>query len=333
MPRSVVDALLASDEPSVRWKVWVKVLGEDPAGLAARRLQDEIRRSATVRALLDGQAGLRIGVYHRWQGAHWVLLALADLGYPAGDPQLRPLADAVTGHWLAERYFREVTVGPDGGRAAASVPAVPVLDGLYRRCASQQGGALLAAARLGLGGDHAARLAERLLHWQWPDGGWNCDRRAGAHGSSVYETLLPMRALAAYARAAGDEAARRGAGRASEVLLTRRLAFRRSTGRPVRREWLQLHYPVYWRYDILAGLKGLAETGRIGDPRCGDALDLLQGKGLPGGGWAADAAYFYPASTRRHSGDYVDWGQPAAGRMNEWVTADALAVLAAAGRL
>ena len=58
-------------------------------------------------------------------------------------------------------------------------------------------------------------LVERLLHWQWPDGGWNCDREPAADTSSFFETLLPMRALWAYASATGDDVARAAAARCS----------------------------------------------------------------------------------------------------------------------
>ena len=67
--------------------------------------------------------------------------------------------------------------------------------------------------------------------------------------------------------------------------------FRRTSGRPVRADWAKLHDPVYWPYDMLAALKGPAEAGRIDDPWCADALDLLERKQLPTRGWAADAPY------------------------------------------
>jgi hypothetical protein len=94
----------------------------------------------------------------------------------------------------------------------------------------------------------------------------------------------------------------------------------------IRSEWTKLHYPVYWHYDVLAALRGLADAGLIGDGRCHDALDLLERKQLPEGGWAVEARYY------RDGTEHVDWGAGDAGRMNEWATADALSVLHAAGR-
>lgn len=322
---SALRALLASDEPSVRWKARVGVLGEDPDSVAIRRLRAQVRRSERVRRLIEGHHEAAPPVYAKWGGAHWLLAALADLGCPAGQRDLRPLADEVLSAWLEPRYFREC------GSARGRSKAVPVLDGRARRCASQQGSALLSVVRLRLDDGRAAHLVERLLHWQWPDGGWNCDLRPGAATSSVHETLLPMRGLAAFADLTGDADARAAAGRAAQVLLTRRLVFGRSDGRLIDREWGRLHYPPYWHYDLLAGLRGLGEAGLLGDPRCVPALDLLQALELPGGGWPAHQRYY--TTGRATSGhDYVDWGGASATRMNPWVTADALAVLRTAGR-
>lgn len=331
MIRSVVDRLLASTEPSIRWRARVHVLGEDPDKPANRRLRNEIRRTGAARRQLDGHAATRRRIYAKWQGPHWVLMRLADLGYPPGDEDLAPIRDAVLRTWLGHFYFREYDAGDESARRFG----VPIINGRYRQCGSLQGAALLAVSRLGIDDGRAGALAERLLHWQWPDGGWNCDRDPDAGSSSVYETLIPMRALAAYAQSqdgAGAEA-ERAARRAAEVLLTRRLIFRRSIGGLIRSDWARLHYPVYWHYDVLAALKGMVEAGLIGDPRCSDGLDLLQSKELPTGGWAAEAKFYSPPDAERGTKDHVDWGGVDAARMNEWVTVDALAVLAAAGRI
>jgi hypothetical protein len=175
-------------------------------------------------------------------------------------------------------------------------------------------------------------LVERLLHWQWPDGGWNCDKNPRADTSSFMESLLPMRALAQYGRIAGDERATAAAARASEVFLSRQLFRRRSDGAVIHRTFTALHYPNYWHYDILAGLRAMHDVGVLGDPRCTAALDLLEAKELPGGGWSAEARYFKPSATLAHGNDYVDWGGTSKRRPNEWVSAEALAVLHAAGR-
>jgi len=142
-----------------------------------------------------------------------------------------------------------------------------------------------------------------------------------------------MRALAAYAAATGDDGARRAADRAADVFLERQLYKRRSDGRVIHPEFTMLHYPLYWHYDVLAGLKALGEIGRAVDPACDDALDLLESKQLPDGGWPAERRYYKHSTTVALGNDDVDWGGTSTRRMNPWVTVDALAVLRASGRI
>jgi hypothetical protein len=129
-----------------------------------------------------------------------------------------------------------------------------------------------------------------------------------------------------------SEVAVEAARRAAEVFLTRWLFRRRSDGEVIHPEFLRVHYPLYWHYDILGGLKALARVGLVTDPRCGEALDLLERKELPGGGWAAERRYYTVTSDIRLGADYVDWGGASLTRMNEWVTTDTLYVLRQAGR-
>lgn len=341
MARDLIERLRRSDEPSIRWRVRVGVLDEDPDGRSIRRLREEIRTSRRARQLIDGEAthqrrpdgGLR-NVYTKWQGAHWALLSLSELGYPEDAPELAPMVAREVKNFLGPAYFREYDPADVPNEPGANRLGVKVINGRHRRCASQQGAALLSTVRLGHDSGDDARLVERLTHWQWPDGGWNCRTDADTRMSSLYETLLPMRGLAAYARKHRDRHAADAARRAADVLLARRLIYRRTDGRLIRSDWARLHYLVYWRYDVLSALIGLAEAGLVGDARCDDALDLLERKELPGGGWAAEAKYYsYGGDRGRRSPELVDWGGVDPGRMNEWVTVNALAAMKAAGRL
>ncbi len=334
--RELLERLGRSSEPSIRWRTKVRALGESRERPSIRALEARIRRSPRVdRLLTRGRqpfvAGRSGGIYRYWQGIHWALVALADLGYPEGDAALQPLLERALGMWTLPRYDRTVRV--DAGPADPAQNAVPLLNGRYRRCASQQGHALLYTSRLAPGSAAADHLADLLVRWQWDDGGWNCSRSPDAHVSSFMETLSPMRGLAAYATASGSTKALGAARQAAEIFLERRLFRRRKDGSVMRPHFLQLHYPLYWHYDVLGGLKGLAELGQIEDPRCREALDWLEARELAHGGWPADARYYHVARTYEHGAEYVDWGAPVRGRVNDWVTTDALYVLRAAGRL
>jgi hypothetical protein len=77
----------------------------------------------------------------------------------------------------------------------------------------------------------------------------------------------------------------------------------------------------------------MSEAGFIKDPRCNAALDLLESKRLPDDGFPAEDRY-YRLTDRPISGrSRVNWGCTSVHRMNEFVTADALYVLKAAGRI
>lgn len=333
---ALVSKLLEHDDPSVRWKVLVRSVGEDPGSRKIARLQEEIRSSPRVKALLsrrgrDGRIKAKFGVYDKWQGAHWIMATLADLGYPAGDESLRAMRDQVLELWLSKTFYDEFEA--KGKAEAYRRDGVPVMQGRHRRCASQQGNALFFLTQLGLADDAGERLVERLLHWQWPDGGWNCDKDPSADTSSFMETLTPMRGLAAYGTAKRNTKARAAARKAADVFLSRRLHKRRSDGRVIHAEFVHLHYPLYWHYDVLGGLKAMAELGLVKDERCSEALDLLESKELEGGGWPAERRYYKLSDKVELGADYVDWGGTSKKTMNPWVTADALFVLREAGRL
>ena len=107
---AVIDALLKSDEPSVRRKVMTRVVGEGPESRKVRELREEIRTSPRARALIAGrdQKFVREAyVYANWRGAHWTLAMLAEIGYPAGDESLVPMRDQVLDYWLGHAFYME----------------------------------------------------------------------------------------------------------------------------------------------------------------------------------------------------------------------------------
>jgi hypothetical protein len=316
----IIQKLLSSSHPSIRYKMRVYVLGEDPASPEIQALQGEIAASNLVKTLLserDATGGLPHHAYTKWVGAHWVLATLADLDYPPGDRSLLPLFEQEYNWLLSDWHLK----------------SIKTINGRVRRCASQEGNALYAALALDLDDERADELARRLVKWQWPDGGWNCDKHPSADSSSFMETLIPLRALIRYAHKRGDTATRQAAERAAQVFLKRELFKRQRDGTIIYEGFLRLHYPCYWHYDILFGLKVMAEGGWIDDPRCQAALDVLEAEQLPDGGFPAQER-FYRLTDKPISGrSRVEWGGTSLKRSNEFVSADALAVLRRAGRL
>jgi hypothetical protein len=303
-------------EPALAWKLAVNILGRSETSSEAARARGQVRQSPLARALISTCACDR-SAYKKWDGAHWVLSLLADLGYPPGDETLRPLMEKTLNTWVG---------------AARNKDHARVLDGRVRRCASQEGYAVWSSLRLGFADARTDTLVQSLLRWQWPDGGWNCDKHPEADTSSFMETLIPLRALSLYSRLKGDAVVAEASARAAEVFLCRHLYRRRRDGQVMDPHFIKLHYPLYWHYDILFALKVMAEAGFIGDPRCAPALDLLESKRLSDGGFPAEASYARPSRPQLSGYSPVRWGGISRRTLNPFVTADALYVLRMAGR-
>ena len=160
-----------------------------------------------VRALLAGQqadGGFGGHPYAKWGGAHWRSSRSSSSASRPGEPRCLAAVEPVLA-WLTGKGHRT---------------RIPVIDGLTRRCGSQEGNALAVCCRLGLADDPRVRLlAESLVEWQWPDGGWNCDKKASGYRSSFNESLPPMWGLHEYWAATGETATREAASRTAELLL------------------------------------------------------------------------------------------------------------------
>jgi hypothetical protein len=63
---------------------------------------------------------------------------------------------------------------PDYLRRSGRVHRLPTLH------ASIDGNAIWSGLVLGISDERTQPLVQRLLETQWPDGGWNCDRRPAA---------------------------------------------------------------------------------------------------------------------------------------------------------
>jgi len=133
---------------------------------------------------------------NKWKGAHWRLVSLVELGVTLA-PEVAALVDQVLS-WIAGPRPRVVVAGRE------------------RRHASMEGNALAVCSRLGLAADPRVKLIkDTVLQSQWPDGGWNCDRRPRAVHSSFHETLATLWGLIEYTHATANPETAAAAGRAA----------------------------------------------------------------------------------------------------------------------
>ncbi|MFW9825281.1 MAG: hypothetical protein ACFFE4_20230 [Candidatus Thorarchaeota archaeon] len=323
----IIKRLQTSEEPSIRYTTALFYDQADPSSLKMRELQEEIRDSPRAQLLLKNIVPKR--VYSKWQGAFWVLSILAELNYPLNDDSLEPLLHQVYDWFFSPQFIKKIRT----------------IKGKVRRCASQEGNAIYFSKKLGIADERTDRLVDRLLEFQWPDGGWNCDKNPEAHCSSYHESLIPLRALIKYLNDAGNKLTQSRKNeiqiaieKAKEVFLKRELFLLRSTGNPIhwkgKESFTLLHFPYYWRYNILFALKVLNEGGSLGDPRCQNALSLIESKELPSGGFPAETKYYIYSSQNNRSGrSAVNWGGVRKRNFNEWVTSEIFSILKDANRL
>ena len=320
MNGNLIQQLAASNEPSIWYLLQRDYFGLDPALPGMIALQEDIRTARRTQAMLAGRepdGKLPYSAYSKWRGAYWTVLQFADLGYPAGDETLLPLREQIF-DWLLD---------PD------RLKRVPQIKDRWRRCALQEGGSVFSLVRLGLADDRVTQLVDLLLKWQWQDGGWNCDKKPEASHSSFHESLIPLRGMNAYAQASGDPRAKAAVERATELFLEHRLFKHRERDVVITPEFTRLAFPPYWHYDFLTGLVAMHETGLLGDPRCSDAVDLLESLRLPDGGFAAPHRYYTRAQSAKTGVSPVEWGASGQSKGNDWISVRALGILRQAGRI
>ena len=219
-----------------------------------------------ARALLRGRepdGTIRTHPYQKWQGPHWTLVWLALIDYPPGDETLQPMMDQVY-RWLLAR---------------ASCPA------RERRPARRTASGVCGSRRETRSGTRSAwawrtsgrpSSSDRLIRWQWPDGGWNCDKRRDGD-----DLVLPGDGHPG-ARLCGRTGSATATSRPCERRIGRPSCCSRAgccggagTARLIGPDWGgpvdRIHFPIQF-YDVLFALQVMAEMGRIGDARCADAL-------------------------------------------------------------
>lgn len=314
LDQSVLAWLMAGD-PAIRWQVMRDLLDEPDTTWQAERARVETEGWGGQLLAEQGTDGLWAGgtfvpagfTRELWQaeGQPWTATAYAlndlrEWGLPPGSAAARRTVSRVGEHGLWD----------EGGQ--------PFWAGEVEECIN--GRTLADGAYFGV---DMARLAQRLVGEQQPDGGWNCERANGSVRSSVDSTINVLEGLLEYELATGGtEELRVARLTGQEYLLQRQLVRRASTGDVIDRDYLLLAHPHRWHYSILRGLDYMRASGihdrAQPDPRLGEAFALLRGRRLPDGSWPLD---------RRHPGrQWFEVDDPE-GKPSRWVTLLALRVL------
>ena len=303
-----VEYLLAGD-PAIRWQTLRDLRDADHEVVAAERARvAEEGWGARLLAEQSADGQWDGGVYRpgwvpedrpmfdAWSATHFSLQQLVDCGVDPADPRVVAAIDRVEAHVRWEH---------DGE---------PYFDGETEPCIN--GVALTVATYFGRTG---STIAATLLDGQLPDGGWNCWDEDGTSAASLHSTICALEGLRDAYRA-GNEDPRLPAAltRGEEVLLERRLLFRKTDDTLIDPRFAMTSYPVRWFYDALRALDYFRRAD-VRDERLAEAVELLRTKQLP------DGRFRYE---NRHEGPVLfDMAGEHEGAPSRWVTLRALRVL------
>ena len=313
-PTDVVDWLLESGQPAVRYYALTELLRQNDKDSEVREARSQLGRVGWAADLLATQKPEGFWEAHEprtvrewvnflrfpvFGSSVWKGIVLADLGLTKKDPRIGKFADRVFRHLL-----------PLGSPANIYTEEVCIVGNVARMM-----------TRFGYGDDRRVRkLYDWMLEDQREDGGWNC--AAGAPGTlDAWEALAALAAVPKSARSAAmDRAVERG----TEFFLDRKLLHEGKQYAP----WLRLHYPTHYYYDVLVGLDVLTQLGAGGDKRLGPALQRLREKRRPDGTWLLDRIHPDEVPSGNSGRKVRALVIEPAGRPSRWITLTALRVLA-----
>jgi hypothetical protein len=251
---TVIHWLLDSD-PSVRWQVLRDLTGAPPPVVAAER----------ARVAAEGWGARLLALRH--PDGQWAAGAcFPAAGWPRDDGGQPWTATLPTLDLL-----RLLGLDPQSSQACETIALVRqncrweydgsrFFDGEVEPCIN--GRVVAVGAYFG---EDVQRVVRRLLDDQLEDGGWNCWAGTGSTRSSFDSTINVLEGLLAYERATGgtpqSAAARR---RGEEYLLERSLLRRKTTGEPVKPEYLTFSFP---RSGTTTCCEGWSTSGRQAAPR------------------------------------------------------------------
>jgi hypothetical protein len=171
----IVAHLEQSANPIIQYKLRRYVWGVDPDKAEMRRLRASIKRSSIADGLRRDLAASNPAERHGISTIYLTFRYLADIDYPPGDESLNPSRDVLY------RWLRNLEAQYDG----------PLfIRDKYRVHGSFHANAVYASIVLGLANEETDELAANLLRYQWPGGGWNCNKLPRTRGPPL--SIPPM---------------------------------------------------------------------------------------------------------------------------------------------
>ncbi len=272
-----MDWLLAGD-PAIRWQVLRDLAAASPA--AVERERQRVAQQgwgARLLALQDPDGTWAKGLYSpKWKSTTYSMLTLRDLGLATGNRQ----AQRACGLLLDRGLCRDGGIGYGWKISETCVTGI----------------VLSILAHFRYRDPRLDAVADYLIREQLPDGGWNCQRHAGATHASVHTTILVLEGLRLHQQHRGDgpRDIDGAMARGREFLLAHRLFRSHRTGEVIKPVFLKLAYPPRWHYDILRALDHFQAVRAPRDERLGEAVAILAGKRRADGRWNLEHRFRAP---------------------------------------
>lgn len=305
---------------------------DDPA---MKRAREKIIDYAPVRKLLRLQNGEgywppKDTCYTpKWTSTVWPLMLLGEMGVPANErvksacERFLGLHQWRTGSFVCPSRFDRFKGKNVWEGWSSKVWDEPCLTGNMIR------------TLLVLGYENDPRV-KRAIDWmpeqQLEDGGWNCDypEKKVKH-SSFMSTVEPLWAYSEIPRSRWTRKMKRTVDRGAEFLLMHRVY------KSDHHHWKHslpfattFHFPMYYFYDALHGLRVLSKLGYADDERVRDAAHLIISKRSPDGKWLLEGDWSREPDAQKNKRkalvEIEELWEP-----SKWITLNACRVLTSTG--
>ncbi len=294
---------LLKGDPSIRWQVMRDLLGWPSDEWQAEQAKVAIEGwGARILEHQDESGRWTPRLYgKKWISTTYSMVLLRRLGLPQDDPRVQ----------LPCHLFIEEALWHDGG--------INISRSLGRSETCVTGMVLGLLSWFKVQDPRREQIVNYLLAEQMIDGGWNCQRFAGAVHSSFHTTINVLEGLREYVKEGGRRSAEilEAEARGREFFLNHQLYRSHRTGEVVHPTFTRFSFPPRWYHDVLRTLDYFQASNAPYDERLEDPIGLVKKKQRKDGRWNLQ---------NRHTGQTF-FEMEKTGKPSRWNTLRALRVL------
>jgi hypothetical protein len=332
-----LDWLLEREDPPIRFFALRDILGRSSDTKEVVDARAQIKNYSPVRKVL--RARTREGYWPpketfytpKWRSSVWPMMLLGEMGLTPDPGVKRACEMFLDMHQLENGAF----TCPTESDVVEYQKKHPRKKAVRWEEPCLTGNMIRTLIVFGYGDDPRVK---RAIQWmpeqQLPDGGWNCDypEKKVKH-SSFMSTIEPLWAYSEIPRAKWTRNMKQSIEQGAEFMLMHRLY------KSDNHHWkhslpfsTSFHFPMYYFYDALHGLRVLGKLGYGDDERVRDAVHLILSKRSPDGKWLLEGDWSREPEAQENKRkalvDIEELWKP-----SKWVTLNAFRALSATGDL